>query len=402
VINFDETSLSSIPSTKQLHVAVVEEQIHSIPAPISLSKTSCLFCIASDGSFYPTTILVSQKNVPSEFIQTENLRFICANNGWMHRETLEKIFEEILIPALNRRRELSGDRHSPALIVVDGHNSRHSAKIYSMCIKENIDILSIPAHTSHLLQPLDNGVNYAFKKSVSTHRLYEMVQSEKENRAAFFIILQDAVNTALTYKTIKHSWKEVGLHPFNPYLVLKTVSIIPPPYLKIYQKKTIHTTNINGKFLVLSFLNYSFENLHIENDRELKENTIFNIHFFQHQKKFLESANLQNSSAELINKISELNTKIEKENLILQKLNKNYNHQNIIMMNDSENPLFEENEDEVKTNQEEIQQEKVKVLEEVQLLSGKIENHIENASTILENLEEFANELKKKIQILKV
>ncbi|KAJ8945540.1 hypothetical protein NQ318_020385, partial [Aromia moschata] len=59
---------------------------------------------------------------------------------------------------------LDGWRHhslqidGPKLLIFDGHNSHIILPLIDMAIKHNIELLCLPSHTSHVLQPLDVGV----------------------------------------------------------------------------------------------------------------------------------------------------------------------------------------------------------------------------------------------------
>jgi len=44
------------------------------------------------------------------------------------------------------------------LLLLDGHGSHLTARFVAFCIGKSIDLVVLPAHTSHLLQPLDVGV----------------------------------------------------------------------------------------------------------------------------------------------------------------------------------------------------------------------------------------------------
>lgn len=63
---------------------------------------------------------------------------------------LKKDFE----PASAARNHSGRDR----LLILDGHNSHCSYKFVSYAAAHNIDIICLPAHTTHALQPCDVGV----------------------------------------------------------------------------------------------------------------------------------------------------------------------------------------------------------------------------------------------------
>lgn len=44
---------------------------------------------------------------------------------------------------------------------MDGHGSRMTANVISVCMEQGMDILILPSHTSHAIQPLDVGKDIA-------------------------------------------------------------------------------------------------------------------------------------------------------------------------------------------------------------------------------------------------
>jgi len=53
------------------------------------------------------------------------------------------------------------------LLVKDGHGSHITAKVIAHCMKHAIDLLILPPHTSHILQPLVVGVFSPLKRALT-------------------------------------------------------------------------------------------------------------------------------------------------------------------------------------------------------------------------------------------
>jgi hypothetical protein len=260
-------SISHTYATNQLHISFPEEVIQFTPSPFSLSKCSVLICISADGCSFPSTVITNHVNVPQELSEhaSENIRFISGTpKGWMSKNILEYIFEEILLPAINNKRVLLGNENLPVLLIVDGHNSRCSGRFFNSAIINNVDVLCIPQHCSHLIQPLDCGCNATFKNVISKFKLYENIENEKQKRSCFVSILCNALSSALSFNQILHSWKISGLFPPNPFIVLNKIPIYCPKYLKNDNKKykRDEENKISGKLLVYACDSYSFNNLH--------------------------------------------------------------------------------------------------------------------------------------------
>jgi hypothetical protein len=108
---------------------------------------------------------------------------------------------------------------SPALIIFDGHSSRCSGELFSSAMLNNIDLLCLPSHCTHLMQPLDCGCNAAFKNLISKFKVYEDINNEKQKRNHFVEILYNAISS-LTFSVIKNAWKTFSLYPPNPFTIL--------------------------------------------------------------------------------------------------------------------------------------------------------------------------------------
>eukprot|EP01105_Mastigella_eilhardi_P000224 TRINITY_DN1026_c0_g2_i26.p3 TRINITY_DN1026_c0_g2~~TRINITY_DN1026_c0_g2_i26.p3 ORF type:complete len:114 (-),score=1.57 TRINITY_DN1026_c0_g2_i26:548-889(-) len=71
------------------------------------------------------------------------------------------------LPALEQRRSrlpLGASRR--ALFILDGHNSRAGAKFLEAMVQHEVDVIILPAHSSHLLQPLDRTCHGVFKQKL--------------------------------------------------------------------------------------------------------------------------------------------------------------------------------------------------------------------------------------------
>jgi hypothetical protein len=53
------------------------------------------------------------------------------------------------------------------LLLLDGYGSHLTARFIAFCLDENIDLVYLLLHTSHLLQPLNVGVFSPLKRALS-------------------------------------------------------------------------------------------------------------------------------------------------------------------------------------------------------------------------------------------
>jgi hypothetical protein len=97
--------------------------------------------------------------------------FAISKNGWTSNNLglawLKKVFEPLTCEkAAGRQR----------LLIADGHGSHIQGDFIAHYIENKIDLLIMPPHCSHILQPLDVGVFAAFKRfhTIETHAISQL------------------------------------------------------------------------------------------------------------------------------------------------------------------------------------------------------------------------------------
>jgi len=107
------------------------------------------------------------------------------------------------------------------LLIVDGHGSHITVEFVEFCLSVNIVAYCLPAHSTHLLQPLDVGLFSPLQKAygIQVDRLVRFgnVAVTKGNFLPMLIIARTATYTK---KNILGAWRGAGLIPFNPRHVL--------------------------------------------------------------------------------------------------------------------------------------------------------------------------------------
>ena len=123
----------------------------------------------------------------------------------------------------------------PRLLIVDGHGSHIRADFIAYCIENNIDLLVMPPHCSHLLQPLDIGVFSAFKRAHANETdTTSRLSTQRISRPEWMEMFIRARVKAMKIDNILSGWRGAGLIPNNPQKVLArlsqaaTTSALPP------------------------------------------------------------------------------------------------------------------------------------------------------------------------------
>jgi hypothetical protein len=122
------------------------------------------------------------------------------------------------------------------MLVLDGHGSHISIDFLWTCKQFNIQLLFLPPHSSHVLQPLDLA-SFSVLKSKYRQQIAQLATLDDAapvKKERFITCYAAARQAGLTKDTIRAGWKASGMCPFNIELVLRSSQITnryetPPP-----------------------------------------------------------------------------------------------------------------------------------------------------------------------------
>ena len=108
------------------------------------------------------------------------------------------------------------------LLIVDGHKSHlYNLPFYEAMRANGIEVLTIPPHTSHVLQPLDSIPFAQFKKNWEKNlRRYNIAHSGRSlNKVDFWEVFSPSWNQAMTMKNIMAGFRNTGIYPYDPLAI---------------------------------------------------------------------------------------------------------------------------------------------------------------------------------------
>ncbi|KAF9797182.1 hypothetical protein SFRURICE_001828, partial [Spodoptera frugiperda] len=158
IYNIDETSYCSDPQKTKV---VGLKGFPSTRTTSSAGKTNTTVLIASNaaGGKGPPIIIFKGKHVWSGWTSDEaypGTLYTATSNGWIESEAFAEFMAKSFIPMVKHETE-------PALLIYDGHSTHVQLAVIEMAKQNNITIIKLPPHTSHLLQPLDLSVFKPYK-----------------------------------------------------------------------------------------------------------------------------------------------------------------------------------------------------------------------------------------------
>ena len=132
-------------------------------------------------------------------------------NGWTDQELGFLWLRDVFDPqtaAINPTR-------ATRLLLLDGHNSHCSIEFLTLAKSKNIEILCLPPHTTHALQPCDVGVfsPLASRWAAEVEKAFD--SGEGVSRQTFLKVYHRARDQAMTPQIIQAAWRKAGIHPLN-------------------------------------------------------------------------------------------------------------------------------------------------------------------------------------------
>ena len=113
--------------------------------------------------------------------------------------------------------------HLPCLLISDGHGSHITFEFVSKCFSHNVLLLCLPAHSTHLLQPLDVGLfsPYQHFYGLGVDNYMRSGQNIAGIKKSIFIpFLTEARQATFTTHNIRQSFSSTGIYPLNASRVL--------------------------------------------------------------------------------------------------------------------------------------------------------------------------------------
>lgn len=215
--NFDEVGIMEGQGINGLVVGssqtrAVQRKVHG-----SRAWTSFLECISATGVALPPAVIFKGKSIQQQWFpikkeEIETWKWTSTDKGWTNRAVALEWLETVFIP-----RTQPQDHSQKRLLILDGHDSHTTTEFMWECYKNNIHLLFLPPHTSHVLQPLDLSV---FSPLKTTYRkLLNEINSWNEStvlgKQMMIKCIVAARKEALTDHNIKTGWRISGLWPIS-------------------------------------------------------------------------------------------------------------------------------------------------------------------------------------------
>ena len=215
IFNCDETGVTIVHRPGKVVTQMGRKTVYSVSSAERGKTHTVLACVSASGIIVPPMIVYPRKReIPNSFKNgaVPNTYFAKSENGWINSSLfLEwlKFFVASIPPT------------RPVLLIQDGHSSHISIEAIEYARTNDIHLLCLPSHTTHILQPLDVGVFKSFKSNFSKACTNFIAKNPGQviTNDLLASLIGISWNASFTIVNIMSGFKKCGLYPFNPSAV---------------------------------------------------------------------------------------------------------------------------------------------------------------------------------------
>ena len=234
VFSFDETFTAGFENGKTKVVVNRDEMEEMGGRPFRQTfdpgmHITVMICISAAGVLLRPFVILPLKSVPEDLEEFKVYMTIATNggSGWINTRLLRQWTREILVPYITDLRRQFG-KQMPALVLCDNHSTRADPTFLTMLHDNGITLLTLPAHTSHILQPPDLWFNGELKRLLGA-KLSETpgssILTAAQRRRAILIALRDSLSAMSVISPNASSFSRAGLVPWRPESFLNHASV---------------------------------------------------------------------------------------------------------------------------------------------------------------------------------
>lgn len=205
VYNVDETEICILAEKGQ-------KQVGTITSDERGQTTTVVCCMSAAGDFVP----------PMFIFKRERMNNCLGRNGPVdasyHCSKSGLITEDLFLEWLKHFAQyVNASKEDPVLLVLDNHTTHSSMKSYKFCCEKGFNVVSVPPHTSHRLQPLDvtffSSLHTAYTKECDLHmKTHHYNEIDVIDIAELFA---KAYNRVTPKEKVLNGFKNAGIFPLN-------------------------------------------------------------------------------------------------------------------------------------------------------------------------------------------
>jgi len=242
IYNMDETGIALGVCTNSRVLGDARKKKAYVKSPENREWVSIIESISADGRKLQCLVIFKGKNLQTTWFPSESVPdwfYTTSENGWTSQSIGLEWLQRIFIP------QTDTDPQRYRLLILDGHGSHIDTEFLYACKTRKIELLFLPPHSTHILQPLDltpfSVVKSKYRRQIQDLATLDDAAPVKKER--FIACYNQAREEGLSDRKIRAGWKAAGLSPFNIDHVLGSSQILGRPVTPPSQNQLILSTD---------------------------------------------------------------------------------------------------------------------------------------------------------------
>ena len=215
IFNCDETGLPLTQQPPKVVAHVGQKHPYTVTSG-DKAQITVLACGNAAGSSIPPMVIFDRKSLKPEMTigEVPSTFYGLSESGWIDTELFEEWFKNHFL--------LHAPPVRPILLLLDGHTSHFQPELLRIAKSEGVLLFCLPPHTTHLLQPLDNGCFGSLKRcwGEACHNYCSTNPGKVVNRYNFSQVFHSAWVEGMTMRNVIASFRAVGVYPPDRGVIL--------------------------------------------------------------------------------------------------------------------------------------------------------------------------------------
>ena len=227
--NADESGFSCDPNKSRIICKKGSKYAKKLISSNEKLSYTVHICCNAVGEYLPPYIIYKGKNLYKNNCLNgpPNTLYNVSKNGWMEEPLFYEWFSKMFVTRVN---QLPGEK----VLIMDGHSSHISLRIINLAIINNINLICLPSHSTHLLQPLDVGVfknvKFCWRKFLRNYFLE--TRFKVVDKSSFPSLIKKLFEKSVNQEHAIRGFYETGIFSINPSNVSEEKLIINNAFAK--------------------------------------------------------------------------------------------------------------------------------------------------------------------------
>ncbi|KAI5953748.1 hypothetical protein KGF57_003957 [Candida theae] len=220
--NMDETGIFIHQFGKRRVAGDSSKKSTNVKSGNSKEITTVVEAISAAGEKInsPLGIFKSKTLMTNQTSEDETLpwAYAVSYKGWITGDHFQQWVRKIFIP----QTKPENSEHY-RILIMDNHATHYNEELKSLLLKARVIPIYLPAHCSHLMQPLDVAVFKPVKQYYREllARYFRLQQRHVVEKSKFIEFWNGSRNQGMTEKNISSGFEKSGLWPINKQMVLE-------------------------------------------------------------------------------------------------------------------------------------------------------------------------------------